>query len=93
LSRRTQSVGGDQGCPPGFRTEVPGPPPSHLVDASGAISPVRTATATASIGQTRNPKIGLIYSPTPDLLLRASYGASFRAPALRELNSAYRLGP
>lgn len=45
------------------------------------------------VGQTRNPKIGLIYSPTPDLLLRASYGTSFRAPALRELNSAYRLGP
>lgn len=45
------------------------------------------------IGQTRNPKVGLIYSPTSDLLFRASYGTSFRAPSLRELNSAYRLGP
>lgn len=45
------------------------------------------------VGQTRNPKAGLIYSPAPDLLFRASYGTSFRAPSLRELNSAYRLGP
>ncbi|MDQ1153088.1 TonB-dependent receptor [Brevundimonas sp. SORGH_AS_0993] len=45
------------------------------------------------IGQTSNPKVGVLYNPTPDLLLRASYGTSFRAPSLRELNSAYRLGP
>ncbi|WP_292019422.1 MULTISPECIES: TonB-dependent receptor [unclassified Brevundimonas] len=45
------------------------------------------------IGQTSNPKVGVLYNPTPDLLVRASYGTSFRAPSLRELNSAYRLGP
>ena len=45
------------------------------------------------IGRTSNPKVGVLYNPTPDLLLRASYGTSFRAPSLRELNSAYRLGP
>lgn len=45
------------------------------------------------IGDTTNPKIGLIYSPTSDLLLRASYGTSFRAPSLQELYTTYRLGP
>ncbi|MGK2257019.1 MAG: iron complex outermembrane receptor protein [Brevundimonas sp.] len=45
------------------------------------------------VGQTSNPKIGLLYSPTADILLRASFGTSFRAPSLQELNSAYRLGP
>ncbi|MGQ3043867.1 MAG: TonB-dependent receptor domain-containing protein [Brevundimonas aurantiaca] len=45
------------------------------------------------VGRTSNPKVGLLYKPTPDLLLRTSYGTSFRAPSLRELNSAYRLGP
>jgi outer membrane receptor protein involved in Fe transport len=37
-------------------------------------------------GWTRNPKAGLLWSPVESLLLRASYGRSFRAPALRELS-------
>ena len=37
------------------------------------------------IGSTTNPKIGLLWSPAPDLLARVSYGTSFRAPALVEL--------
>lgn len=45
------------------------------------------------IGSTANPKVGLIYAPHADLMLRASYGESFRAPSLRELNSRYQLGP
>ncbi|MAL56296.1 MAG: TonB-dependent receptor [Brevundimonas sp.] len=45
------------------------------------------------VGQTTNPKVGLLYKPTTDLLFRTSFGTSFRAPSLRELNSAYRLGP
>ncbi|KAK0331593.1 hypothetical protein LTR94_028320, partial [Friedmanniomyces endolithicus] len=45
------------------------------------------------VGQTTNPKVGLLYKPTSDLLFRTSFGTSFRAPSLRELNSAYRLGP
>lgn len=45
------------------------------------------------VGQSTNPKVGLLYSPAPDLLLRASHGTSFRAPALRELFTAYALGP
>ena len=45
------------------------------------------------IGSTANPKIGLIYAPHADLMLRVSYGESFRAPSLPELNSRYQLGP
>jgi len=45
------------------------------------------------VGSTTNPKVGVIYSPNGDLLLRASYGTSFRAPSLRELYSTYTLGP
>lgn len=45
------------------------------------------------VGETTNPKIGLLYGPTPDLLLRASYGTSFRAPSLRELRTSYAIGP
>lgn len=37
------------------------------------------------IGTTSNPKVGVIWSPTSDLQLRATYSRSFRAPALREL--------
>ena len=37
-----------------------------------------------SFGTTTNPKVGVLWGPTKDLQLRASYGRSFRAPALRE---------
>jgi outer membrane receptor protein involved in Fe transport len=39
-----------------------------------------------AIGTTANPKVGLLWSPVSDLQLRATYGTSFRAPALRELD-------
>lgn len=45
------------------------------------------------VGTTTNPKVGVLYNPTSDWLLRASYGTSFRAPSLRELQSAYQIGP
>lgn len=45
------------------------------------------------IGATTNPKIGLLYEPFEDLLFRASYGESFRAPSLPELNGRYQLAP
>nr|WP_314121544.1 TonB-dependent receptor [uncultured Brevundimonas sp.] len=45
------------------------------------------------VGSTSNPKIGLLYGPTNDLVLRASWGTSFRAPSLRELQSTYQIGP
>lgn len=37
-------------------------------------------------GRTSNPKIGLIWSPMPDLTLRGSWGTSFRAPGLTQLH-------
>jgi iron complex outermembrane recepter protein len=37
------------------------------------------------IGTTSNPKVGVVWAPTPDLQLRGTYSRSFRAPALREL--------
>jgi len=45
------------------------------------------------IGQATSPKIGLVWAPTTELTLRGNYGASYRAPALRELNDAARQSP
>ena len=39
----------------------------------------------SDFGTTTNPKIGIRWQPMPSLLLRASYGESFRAPSLPEL--------
>ena len=36
------------------------------------------------VGSTFDPKLGLLWSPVPDLSLRASWGTSFRAPLLSE---------
>lgn len=38
-----------------------------------------------AVGTSFRPKVGLVWGPTDDLLLRATYSRSFRAPALREL--------
>lgn len=38
------------------------------------------------VGATANPKAGILWRPTPDLTVRATYGRSFRAPALREVH-------
>lgn len=45
----------------------------------------------ADFGTTTNPKLGLIYSPAEGFTLRASYGTSFRAPALSEVNDRLRV--
>lgn len=37
-------------------------------------------------GDTTNPKLGVVWSPTQRLRVRSSWGTSFRAPALTELN-------
>jgi len=49
-------------------------------------------------GETATPKVGVLWSPLPDLDLRTTYGRSFRAPGLRELgdpqvNSPVLVGP
>ena len=41
----------------------------------------------SDVGTTTNPKIGLIWAPLSDLSLHASYGTSFRAPALAEVDA------
>jgi outer membrane receptor protein involved in Fe transport len=40
----------------------------------------------SDFGWTANPKLGVLWAPADGLLLRASYGRSFRAPGLRELH-------
>ncbi len=44
-------------------------------------------------GQTTSPKVGLLWQPFSELVLRANYGESFRAPALRELNETADQSP
>jgi iron complex outermembrane receptor protein len=39
----------------------------------------------SDVGTTRNPKIGVNWSPVDGLLLKGSYGTSFRAPNLQDL--------
>jgi iron complex outermembrane receptor protein len=39
----------------------------------------------SDFGNTTNPKVGLRFQPMPELLVRASVGTGFRAPALPEL--------
>lgn len=45
------------------------------------------------VGSTSNPKVGVIWSPLKDLVLKASYGTSFRAPSLPELATPYAISP
>lgn len=45
------------------------------------------------IGGSLNPKVGAVWAPSDELLIRANYGSSFRAPALRELHDASRQSP
>lgn len=41
----------------------------------------------SDFGSTVNPQFGLMWRPMPELLLRGSYGTSFRPPSLYELRS------
>jgi len=45
------------------------------------------------IGSTTNPKVGILWAPVANWVARASYGTSFRAPALTELNESARNSP
>ena len=45
----------------------------------------------SDFGTTINPKLGLSWQPVEGLLLRASAGTSFRAPALLEVRDAFRI--
>lgn len=41
------------------------------------------------LGSSFDPKVGVLWSPIPDLALRASFGTSFRAPLLSETTGSY----
>lgn len=45
------------------------------------------------VGQTTSPKVGVLWEPVEGAVLRANYGRSFRAPALREVNDAPSASP
>ena len=45
------------------------------------------------VGTTRNPKIGVVWSPVEAVNVRASYGTSFRAPSLPEIFQTQDGGP
>ncbi|SFI51975.1 TonB-dependent receptor [Caulobacter sp. UNC279MFTsu5.1] len=45
------------------------------------------------VGSTRNPKVGVIWEPGGGLTVKASYGTSFRAPSLPELNLPFSISP
>lgn len=47
----------------------------------------------SDVGSTTSPKVGMIWSPGAGWLVRAGYGQSFRAPALREVNDAPSSSP
>ncbi|MCR5879459.1 TonB-dependent receptor [Phenylobacterium sp. J367] len=63
---------GAENARPGFRS----------LEFSGAVRVERYS----DFGTTANPKAGLSWGPAEGLNLRATYGHSFRAPALTELN-------
>lgn len=46
----------------------------------------------SDFGSTTNPKVGLIWEPLEGLTTRASWGTSFRAPALTELYERVQIG-
>ncbi|WP_374572358.1 TonB-dependent receptor domain-containing protein [Phenylobacterium sp.] len=47
----------------------------------------------SDVGVTRNPKIGVLWAPADGWSLRASYGTSFRAPALSDIYELQDAGP
>jgi iron complex outermembrane recepter protein len=72
-----------------------------LVGAANAVPGVRALSLSVAgrvehyddVGTTANPKVGLIWTPVRDLTLHASYGTSFRAPALYELHDNATIAP
>jgi outer membrane receptor protein involved in Fe transport len=47
----------------------------------------------SDVGSTRNPKVGVLWVPLDGWRLRASYGTSFRAPALSDVYELQDFGP
>ena len=73
-------------------------PPVRLRDARPGLRRLELSLAArfedyADVGQTTSPKVGVVWEPIEGALLRANYGRSFRAPALREINDAATASP
>ncbi len=72
-----------------------------LVGADNAMPGLRRLVVSAAVrhehysdfGGTTNPKIGVAWTPAVGILLRGSWGTSFRAPALPEINDRLGVGP
>lgn len=47
----------------------------------------------SDVGTTANPKVGLVWKPIGELSLHATYGTSFRAPALSEIGTPTSIYP
>lgn len=70
-----------------------------LVSSANAIPGIERLDLSAAVraerysdfGTTLNPKVGLAWQPVEGLVLRASAGTSFRAPALLEVRDAFRI--
>lgn len=45
------------------------------------------------VGSSSDPKVGVVWTPTSQATFKASYGTSFRAPSLPELNDPYVIAP
>lgn len=45
------------------------------------------------VGSTTNPKAGVLWSPAEGILVRGTYGRSFRAPSLREVSDPASFNP
>ncbi len=46
----------------------------------------------SDLGSTTNPKLGLRWTPTPEVVLRTSFGTGFRAPSLADMYTPQRIG-
>ncbi|MBV1774510.1 TonB-dependent receptor [Burkholderiaceae bacterium DAT-1] len=46
----------------------------------------------SDFGSTLNPKLGVRWTPLPELMVRSSYGTGFRAPSLADLYTPPRIG-
>ena len=75
------------------RLPVIGPDNARLGVRRLELSVAGRAERYEDVGSTANPKVGLLYEPVEGLMFRTSYGESFRAPALPELNGRYQLAP
>lgn len=72
-----------------------------LVGAGNALPGVRSLELSlagrvehySDVGLTGNPQLGLAWRPLADLKFRASYGTSFRAPALPEIDAVQQIAP